>query len=265
MAGMRYYSEVMNKPSTAPLRSASLRSWYQRPLGQLLAHNELLALESELPTLFGYHLLVLDPPWERCHLENSRIPHHVIQSVEPLAQQQAGLGGHTEQWPIMSDTIDAIVLPHTLEITRDPHQVLREADRSLIPDGHLVIIGFNPRSLWGLRRALSRKRQQMPWGCQFLSMNRIKDWLRLLGFDTLHARYLFQYPPLQNVRLLEKLRISAAPGDNYGRKYLSAAYILVARKRSIVLTPLKEGPLERRRLFPVGIPSSTQGNVRRVS
>lgn len=262
---MRYYFGVMETVSTAPLRSASLRDWYQRPLGQLLAQAELSALESELPTLFGYHLLVLDPPWERCHLDNSRIPHHVIQSVEPEAQQQAGLGGHTEDWPIMSDTIDAIVLPHTLEISSDPHQVLREADRSLIPDGHLVIIGFNPRSLWGVRRVLSRKRKQMPWDSQFLSMNRIKDWLRLLGFDTLHARYLFQRPPLHNVRLLEKLRTGASSGDVYGRKYLSAAYILVARKRSIIMTPLKDGPLERRRLFPVGIPSSSQGNVRRVN
>ena len=262
---MRYHFRVMNTASTAPLRSASLRSWYQRPLGQLLTQTELSALGSELPTLFGYHLLVVDPPWEQCQLENSRIRHHVIQSVEPLAQEQTILGGHTEHWPIMSDTIDAIVLPHTLEITRDPHQVLREADRSLIPDGHLVIIGFNPRSLWGMRRALTRKCQQMPWGSQFLSMNRMKDWLRLLGFDTLHARYLFQHPPLQPVRLLAQLRISGTPGENYGRKYLSAAYILVARKRSIVLTPLKKAALERPRLFPVGIPSSTQGNVRRVN
>jgi len=262
-AGIRYYFQVMNTAFTAPLRSALLRSWYQRPLGRLLAEAELSALETELPTLFGYHLLVLDPPWESCHLNNSRIPHHVIQSVEPLTQKQVGLGGHTEDWPIMSDSIDAIVLPHTLEITSDPHQILREADRSLIPDGHLVIIGFNPRSLWGIRRVLARKRQQMPWNTQFLSVNRIKDWLRLLGFDTLHCHYLFQCPPMQNVRLLEKLRLAGAAGV-YGRKHLSASYILVARKRTMVMTPLKEGYLKRRRLFPVGIPSSSQGKVRRA-
>jgi SAM-dependent methyltransferase len=261
---MRYYFRVMNTEFTAPLRSAALRSWYQRPLGRLLAETELAALETELPTLFGYHLLVLDPPWERIHLNASRIPHHVIQSVEPLTQSQAGLGGHTEDWPIMSDTIDAIVLPHTLEITSDPHQVLREADRSLIPDGHLVIIGFNPHSLWGLRRVLTPKRQQMPWDTRFLSMNRIKDWLGLLGFDTLHCHYLLQRPPLQNLRLLEKLRLTGTAGG-YGYKYLSAAYILVARKRTVIMTPLKEGYLKRRRLFPVGIPSSSQGNVRRVN
>jgi SAM-dependent methyltransferase len=244
-------------------RVASLRHWYQRPLGSLLAEAELTALENELPTLFGYHLLVIDPPWEQCRLKDSRIPHHVIQSVEPLTREDAGLGGSVERWPIMSDSIDAIVLPHTLELTSDPHQVLREADRSLIPDGHLVILGFNPRSLWGMRRVLPCRRNHMPWGSQFLSMNRIKDWLGLLGFDTLHCHYLFQRPPVQNRRLLEKLHLHG-PSTGYGRKYLSASYILVARKRTVVMTPVNALLRHRRSLFPVGIPSSSQGNVRRV-
>ena len=261
---MRYHFLAMSKDILASSRAASLRHWYQRPLGSLLAEAELAALEVELPTLFGYHLMVIDPPWEHCRLEDSRIPHHVIQSVEPLTYQDAGLGGSTEDWPIMSDSVDAIVLPHTLELSSDPHQVLREADRSLIPDGHLVILGFNPRSLWGLRGALSRKRQQLPWGSRFQSMNRIQDWLGLLGFDTLHCHYLFQRPPIQNRRLLERLHLHG-PSAGYGRKYLSASYILVARKRTFVMTPLSELHRRRRRLFPVGIPSSSQGNVRRVN
>jgi SAM-dependent methyltransferase len=164
----------------------------------------------------------------------------------------------------MSDSVDAIILPHTLELTDDPHQVLREADRSLIPDGHLVILGFNPRSLWGIRRVLTRKRQKMPWDTHFLSLNRIKDWLGLLGFDTLHCHYLFQRPPLKSRRLLEKLHLHG-PSSGYGRKYLSASYILVARKRTVVMTPLSDLQRRRRHLFPVGIPSSSQGNVRRVN
>jgi SAM-dependent methyltransferase len=254
----------MSKDINVLSRVTSLRQWYRSPLGSLLAEAELEALGGELPTLFGYHLMVIDPPWEHCRLKDSRIPHHVIQSVEPLTRRDAGLGGFTEDWPIMSDTIDAIVLPHTLELTNDPHQVLREADRSLIPDGHLVILGFNPRSLWGIRRVLTPRRQHMPWDSRFLSMNRIKDWLGLLGFDTLHCHYLFQRPPIQNRRLLEKLHLHG-PSIGYGRKYLSASYILVARKRTFVMTPLSEIHRQRRRLFPVRIPSSTQGNVRRVS
>jgi SAM-dependent methyltransferase len=263
-AGMRYDSAVMNNESPLTVRAAELRGWYRRPLGRLLAEAELSALARQLPNLFGYHLMVIDPPWEECRLKDSRIPHHVIQSVEPLAQPATGLAGYTDDWPIQTDSVDAIVLPHTLELSRDPHQVLREADRSLIPDGHLVILGFNPRSIWGVRRMLSRKHRHMPWDARFLSMTRIKDWLGLLGFDTLHSHYLFQRPPLQNPRLLDKLKIIDPP-SGYGYMLFSAAYILVARKRTVILTPLKNGIKQQRpRLFPVGIPSSSQGNVRRV-
>ena len=81
----------MSKDTHALSRAASLRHWYQRPLGRLLAEAELAALQVELPTLFGYHLMVIDPPWEHCRLDDSRIPHQVIQSVEPLTHEQAGL------------------------------------------------------------------------------------------------------------------------------------------------------------------------------
>jgi SAM-dependent methyltransferase len=253
----------MNTDFSLTYRADALRGWYRLPLGRMLAEAELEALAAQLPTLFGYHLLVIDPPWEYCALKDSRIPHHVIQSVEPLTQPRADLAGHTESWPILTDSVDAIVLPHTLELSSDPHQVLREADRSLIPDGHLVILGFNPYSLWGLRRMLSRKGKRMPWGARFQSLSRLKDWLGLLGFDTLHSHYLFQRPPVQNKRFLEKLYASR-PARSEGRRLLSATYILVARKRTVVMTPILEGQPQRRQLFPVGIPSSSQGNVRRV-
>jgi hypothetical protein len=142
--------------------------------------------------------------------------------------------------------------------------VLREAERSLIPDGHLVIIGFNPWSLWGVRRLLSWRSQEMPWNARFLSMNRIKDWLSLLGFDTLHCRYLFQRPPIRNSRMLGRLQF-LEPTHGNDRMLLAGAYILVARKRTVILTPLKAVRNGRRQLFPVGIPTSSQRNIRRVS
>ena len=260
---MRYAFKSMSKEISAASRVAALRTWYQRPLGRLLAETELNALAVQIPNLFGYHLMVIDPPWEDCPLKDSRIPHRFIQSIAPVAQPEIGLAGDTDDWPIMTDSIDAIILPHTLELSRDPHQVLREADRSLIPDGHLVILGFNPYGLWGMRRVFTPGRRQMPWDSRFLGLSRIKDWLGLLGFDTLESHYLFHRPPVQNMRLLEKLRLLES-ASGYGRKLLSAAYILVARKRTTIITPLKPMRSHRRRLFPVGIPSSSQGNVRRA-
>jgi SAM-dependent methyltransferase len=254
----------MNTLISLPDRAASLQHWYQRPLGRLLADIELDALAEQLPQLFGYHLVVVDPPWESCSLADSRIPHHVVQRTGTAAGMETGVIGHTDQWPVMTDTVDAIILPHTLEITGDPHQVLREADRSLIPDGHLVIIGFNPRSLWGLRRWFSRRSAGMPWQSRFLSVSRLRDWLSLLGFDTLQCRYLFHRPPFKNQRMQERLQF-LEPGSAQGRMLLAGAYILVAQKRTVIMTPLKAGRSTRRRLFPVGIPSSSQRNIRRVN
>ena len=253
----------MNTASSVSQRALSLRRWYRRPLGRLLADVEFSALADQLPNIFGYHLMVIDPPWDDCSLSASRIPHHVVQRIQSDPLAVAGLIGDTESWPVMTDTVDAIILPHTLEMTPDPHQVLREADRSLIPDGHLVILGFNPLSLWGVRRLLSRRAREMPWSGRFLSMQRIEDWLSLLGFDTLESRYLFHRPPVQNSRLLEKLQF-LEPRTPHGRMLLAGSYILVARKRTLVMTAIKAGHATTRRLFPVGVPSSSQRTLRRA-
>ena len=253
----------MNTEQAVPLRAGSLRAWYRRPLGQMLATEETRALAEQLPRLFGYHLLVIDPPWEDCALEHSRIPHHVIQRVQADAGDPPGMMAHTDAWPVMTDTVDAIVLPHSLELSHDPHQVLREADRCLIPDGHLVVFGFNPRSLWGVRRLLTRGSTQMPWGMRFISMSRVMDWLNLLGFDTLHSRYLMHRPPLQNIRMLERLGF-LEPAAGGGRMLLAGAYMLVARKRTVIMTPIKAMRNTRPQLFPVRVPGPTPRNIRRV-
>ena len=251
----------MNQEISARARAIGLHAWYQRPLGRALARAEQQALASQLSNLFGYHLVVIDPPWEECALDDSRIAHRVIQSAVPSVSPLAGLAADPDYWPIQTDSVDAIVLPHTLELTANPHQVLREADRCLIPDGHLVILGFNPFSLWGARQLLTRRTDRPPWSSRFRSQHRVMDWLALLGFDALYSQYLFQRPPLQSERILRKLRF-LEPGDGAGRMLLSACYILLARKRSIVVTPLRDAQRTRKRLFPVGIPTSTQGNVR---
>lgn len=253
----------MSAEQAVPIRADSLRDWYRRPLGQLLCSAETGALAEQLPQLFGYHLLVVDPPWETCSLDDSRIPHHIIQRVQANDGDRPGMMGHTDAWPITTDTLDAIVLPHSLELSHDPHQVLREADRCLIPDGHVVIFGFNPRSLWGVRRFLSRGAGRIPWGMRFISMSRVIDWLKLLGFDTLHSRYLLHRPPLQNIRLLERLGF-LEPAAGNGRMLLAGAYMLVARKRTVIMTPIKATRNTRAQLFPVRVPGPTQRHIRRA-
>jgi len=243
----------------------ALADWYTADPGARVGAHEREVLSGMVNDLFGYQLLQLgELGADMAHLAQCPIQRKTLVSHRAEAEQPGVILAEAQRLPVASDSIDAVILVHTLDFSSDPHQVLREADRSLIPDGHLVILGFNPRSIWGVRRILSGKHCQMPWDARFLSMTRIKDWLGLLGFDTLHSHYLFQRPPLQNPRLLDKLKIIDPP-SGYGYMLFSAAYILVARKRTVILTPLKNGIKQQRpKLFPVGIPSSSQGNVRRV-
>jgi len=141
-----------------------------------------------------------------------------------------------------------VVLPHTLEFERDPHEVLREVDRILIPEGHVVVLGFNPWSLWGMWRLLRCRSGKAPWCGDFLSLLRIKDWMALLGFDVVLVRRYFYRPPLQRVGIMKKLSFMERLGSKLW-PHLSGAYLLVAQKRVATLTPIKPRWSPRRRLM----------------
>lgn len=238
-----------------------VRDWYQTPLGQLVQQAEQELLAQVLPNLFGFHLLQLGDPYGRDMLSASRIGHHmVMDDVVPLNLGKEGdqgrLIGQSEQLPVETDSLDVLLLPHTLEFTDHPHEVLREAERVLIPEGHLVMLCFNPWSLFGLRRLVTGWRSNAPWCGHFYGALRIRDWLALLGFDTVLVRNYFFRPPLQNQRAMQTLgRL-----ERYAQRLwplLGGGYILVAKKRVATLTPIKPRWRSRRRLLPVGTAEPT--------
>jgi ubiquinone/menaquinone biosynthesis C-methylase UbiE len=64
--------------------------------------------------------------------------------------------------PFATQSLDLVVLPHVLEFAAEPHQVLREVERVLIPEGQVIICGFNPSSLWGMRQVAGRLTGALP-------------------------------------------------------------------------------------------------------
>lgn len=169
---------------------------------------------------------------------------------------------------IASDSIDVVLLPHVLEAHDDPHGVLRELNRVLRSDGHVVILGFNPVSLWGLRHLLSRRR--FPPGCRrLISEHRLRDWLRLLNFSVDHSSFhYFRAPILRRAgrhrraaaltdddirenqgrdsahranRLFRAMRLSFTAALQAWRRQapFAGCYMLVARKTLYTVTPIK--------------------------
>ena len=103
----------------------------------------------------------------------------------PLSQKHVGVVAEIDELPFSEHSVDACILSHCLEYHSDPHHILREAHRTLIPGGYIVISGFNPFSLCGLANCLPFSGQKLPWSGRFFTPARVKDWLDLLGFEIL--------------------------------------------------------------------------------
>ncbi len=231
-----------------------LRQWYDQGLGQWLLEAERRELDGILPNLFGYHLVQVGHMVAQDLLHSSRISHRVV--LDSSAAEEAAGGpdllARPDALPLQRDSVDVVVLPHILEFEAHPHELLREVERVLVAEGHVVILGFNPWSLWGVWRLLRRRRGHPPWYGVFRGVLRLKDWLALLGFDVVMVRNYFYRPPLRHAGLMRRLGFLERLGRRWW-PYLGGAYVLVARKRVVTLTPIKPRWRPRRRLVQVDL------------
>ncbi len=150
----------------------TLHDWFETPLGQYLLEKERAYLDDVTPDVFGFHALQLGVP-EVDLMRASRIAHR----LRIAAHDHPDVFAKSHELPIATQSIDMVVLPHALEFAADPHGILREVDRVMMPEGRLVIVGFNPWSLWGLRSGIGLSRNEYPWNGNFVSLLRVKDWL----------------------------------------------------------------------------------------
>jgi len=216
--------------------SIAMRAWYATLAGELLLRDIKQRLDGMVPDLFGYHAVQIDCLAPQIDLlDQSRIRHRLSTDFDTSVADVAADGAAL---PFDADSIDLLLLMHTLDLAAEPHQVLREAERVLIPEGRLIVIGFNPWSAYGLWRWARRWRNQAPWCVNFLSGARLGDWLSLLGFVVETCDYVGFAPPLQR----EKLRTRLAPIERIMRgavPLMGGVRVLLARKRVATLTPLK--------------------------
>jgi SAM-dependent methyltransferase len=205
--------------------SDSLHDWFATPLGNYLLEKEQAYLDDVTPDVFGFHALQLGMPQVDL-LRESRIAHR----LRIAAFDHPDLFAKCHELPVATQSIDMVLLPHVLEFAEEPHAVLREVDRVMMPEGRLVILGFNPWSLWGLRSALGPSRREVPWNGRFLSLLRVKDWLALLGFEVSAGRLVAYAPPINSPRALRRFGFMEPAGDRWWAVG-GAVYMLQAIKR----------------------------------
>ena len=205
--------------------------WLETSLGLYIQKNEQRLFDQAVSDIFGFNAIQIGMS-QLDYLQNSRIPH-----VLKLDSSRGNVLCDTHQLPIASSTIDLILLPHCLEFSNEPHQTLREAERVLVPEGHIIISGFNPLSVWGLRRLLSKK-CNYPWYGHFITLLRIKDWLALLGMELVSVQMTSYVPPFSKPGWLNRFDFL----DGFGEKWcpmLGGCYFIVAKKRVIGMRMIK--------------------------
>lgn len=232
-----------------------LNSWYHSEAGQFFADEVQSVVDNILNEIFGYYAIQLGYfPSERDLLGQSRINTNIL-----TAGGDKDVSCDEEQLPFATDAIDLLLLPHSLELSDNPHAILREVDRLLVPEGHLIIIGFNPWTAWGLWQ-WGRFRKHYP----FYTQGRVRDWLSLLGFEYLgdHSRYVngLEIPlpaKMAHQPLIHRLGQKAA-------HRIAGGYVILAQKKVTTVTPVRPRWQFKPRLVSTGITEPTTREMHRI-
>jgi len=219
----------------------TLSEFLASPPGRYMLRWEQGHLDRAVADVFGYHAVQLGVPQIDTLAEN-RMPLRLCVSDHLPEDEPGGIAARGnrrveivtryEELPFASQSIDLVVMPHVLEIAEEPHQVLREVDRVLVPEGQVIITGFNPASLWGMRQAFVRvgARPFLPPDAQFISLPRIKDWLKLLSFEANRGRFGCYAPWAGSEGWLSRWAFMEKAGDRWW-PFLGNIYLLTAVKR----------------------------------
>ena len=229
-----------------------LGDWLKSPAGRYLIEWEQRHVDAMVADIFGFHALQLGLS-ELDALKANRMPHRwtcvpqVDGSVSHAEGAQHSMNGRGvalccdfDALPFDAQSLDLVVMPHTLELARDPHETLREVDRVLRPEGQVVILGFNSASLWGLRQRMGTLRRGFGFGTRkplflprtgdFIGYRRLRDWLRLLSFEVESGRFGCYVPPARSQQWLSRFDWMERAGDRWWPVF-GAVYALTAVKR----------------------------------
>lgn len=215
------------------MSNRELNDWLQTEQGKYVTSWELERVNSLVSDAFGFNALQMGLP-QLDFLAENRIP---LRAKLGEADAPAPVGVYCDlpALPIASGSIDLVVLAHAMEFHPHPHQLLREVERILIAEGKVVIVGFNPFSLWGMKRRFRGRDQDDeaeggPWSGRYISLPRLKDWLALLGFEIDRGHFGRYAPPFKDPRWIKRWSWIEKAGDRWW-PVAGGVYVIRAVKR----------------------------------
>jgi SAM-dependent methyltransferase len=245
---MNRQSFVQNGTSKYNGGRASLSGWFSTPQGAYVLDWELAQFDSAVDDVFGFRALQIGLP-DVDFLRQNRIPWRFSLALEP----GAAVAADPLQLPLESQSLDLVALPHVLEGHHNPHDVLREAERVLRPEGHVVISGFNTLSLWRLGQVF-HARDNPPWDAKFIGLMRLREWLRVLGFELNGGMFGCYAPPFREKLWLDRFAFMEKAGARWW-PITGGMYVVRAVKRvhgmRIVTPAWRRERARRRALAPM--------------
>ena len=217
-----------------------LQTWLASTAGQYLQAEEQVLYDQVVVDFFGFNALQMGCAQMEL-LRNSRIPNRFVASEFAIDIAKNQLSCSDDFLPFVDMSIDLLLLPHRLEFSEHPHQTLREAARVMMPEGHLVVSGFNHLSLWGatagFKKIISSK-ASYPWNGKFIGLTRLKDWLALLGFEVVLVEMCCHIPPFEKISWHRRFSFFDKVSSRRCAM-LGGVYFIVAKKRVVGMTPIK--------------------------
>ncbi len=216
-----------------------MHEWFETPPGRYLLAWEKAEFDRAVSDIFGYHALQLGLP-ELDTLASNRMPHKWLglRELHPVGDaRKPALMTDYSALPFEANSLDLVVLPHSLELNTDPHATLREVERVLVPEGKVVICCLNPASLWGLRQRRAHLYRRLGFGelflpdaGDFIGYRRLRDWLRLLSFEVEDGSFGCYRPALTTEKWLHRTDWMDRLGERWWPIF-GAVYFIVAVKR----------------------------------
>ena len=232
----------------------SPQEWFKSPLGQYLLTLEYDYINPVVMDTFGIYAIQMGN-FDIDFLDQSR-----IQNKFSLNSNHADLMTSNDALPFDEASVDLLIAPHILEQMVEPYELLKEIHRVLMPEGRLIITGFNPASLWGLKRLLSFD-IDYPWNTKFISLSKIKEWLPIVGLEMAEGKMGCYVPPIQQVSWLKKIHAIEKLGDRWW-PMLGGFYFLVIQKRVHGMTTIK--PSWKKKLIKAPVYSAQKSRTFKV-